>query len=232
MYDDQWISELRESSRASALDPETIAETVIFIGPSRRSGLPRACISHSPKDASLYSKSRLSLPHQQSSHGVTHLGDRNAIQRSVSDAFSDSLVQRFGILTRSILAQIRYFLSHPLTPRPLRFSRQRSLRHWTIHRAFLLHRSKLQKSRELELERQYNSMREACEALRLTDMYGLTTKEREQLDAPMEGGGKDVGRLYRIAMKKDGVWDGVPIEYARLQTETPPREGYNTEWTR
>nr|POE78645.1 hypothetical protein CFP56_62896 [Quercus suber] len=130
------------------------------------------------------------------------------------------------------ITQIRYFLSHPRTPRPLRFSRQRSLRHWTIHRAFLLHRSKLRKSRELELERQYNAMREACEALRMTDAYGLTTQEREQLDAPMEGGGKDVGRLFRIAMKKDGVWDGVPIEYARLQTETPPREGYNVDWTR
>lgn len=96
----------------------------------------------------------------------------------------------------------------------------------------MLHRANLKRTRERELERQYNSMREACEALRLTDAYGLTTEERAKLDAPMEGGGKDTGRLYRIAMSKEGVWKGVPIEYARLQTETPPREGYNVGWTR
>ena len=45
--------------------------------------------------------------------------------------------------------------------------------------------------------------------------------------------GKEMGRLYRIAMQKKGVWDGVPIEYARLQTESPGRDGgWNHEWTR
>ncbi|KAI6797726.1 hypothetical protein KC363_g298 [Hortaea werneckii] len=129
---------------------------------------------------------------------------------------------------------IRYHLQHPLTPRPLRFSRNRSLRHWTIHRAWRLYQARLQSARQLELERQYNSMASACEALRLIDNHGLTTEERGRLGADGETttGAKEMGRLFRIAMRKDDVWDGVPIEYARIQTETPPRDGFNEAWTR
>ena len=43
---------------------------------------------------------------------------------------------------------------------------------------------------------------------------------------------RQVGRLYRIAMEKKGVFQGVPIEYARCQTDTPPRDGWDHEWTR
>ncbi|KAI7198197.1 hypothetical protein KC365_g19231, partial [Hortaea werneckii] len=108
----------------------------------------------------------------------------------------------------------------------------RSLRHWTIHRAWRLYQSQLHTARERELERQYNSMASACEALRLIDNHGLTTEERGQLGAADGEPGKEMGRLFRIAMRKDDVWDGVPIEYARIQTETPPREGFNEGWTR
>ena len=82
-------------------------------------------------------------------------------------------------------------------PRPLRFSRNRALRHWTIHRAWQLYRAKVKKNRELELERQWNSMRDACEELRV--------------------GTGDGGRLFRKAMMKTGVWGhgGIPIEYSR-----------------
>lgn len=83
-------------------------------------------------------------------------------------------------------------------------------------------------------------MRAACEALRLTGEDGLAVSEeavgrtgrllkggaREQEMEELRsaaGRQKEVGRLYRIAMMKGGVWDGVPIEYARGQTETPPR---------
>ena len=48
---------------------------------------------------------------------------------------------------------IRYHLMHPKTPRPLRFSRMRALRHWTIHRAWMLFRRKKQAKEELELQR-------------------------------------------------------------------------------
>jgi len=75
-------------------------------------------------------------------------------------------------------------------------------------------------------------MYNACEALRLIDDRGLTAEDRVKMgETPDEG--KEMGRLYRIAMQKKGVWDGVPIEYARLQTESPGRDGgWNHEWTR
>lgn len=74
-------------------------------------------------------------------------------------------------------------------------------------------------------------MAAACEALRLIDRHGLTAEDRLQLGEGA-GDGKEMGRLYRIAMRKDGVWDNVPIEYARIQTDSPPREGWNHSWTR
>lgn len=72
-------------------------------------------------------------------------------------------------------------------------------------------------------------MAAACEALRLIDAHGLTAEERTKIG---ETNTKDEGRLYRIAMLKTGVWDKVPIEYGKIQTETPPRNGWNHEWTR
>lgn len=84
-------------------------------------------------------------------------------------------------------------------------------------------------------------MREACEALRLMDGNGMTVEDGllEGDGAPggksggkIAGTGKDVGRLYRIAMEKKGIWDSVPIEYARIQTDGPPKDGWNHEWSR
>ncbi|EME41150.1 hypothetical protein DOTSEDRAFT_73549 [Dothistroma septosporum NZE10] len=135
-----------------------------------------------------------------------------------------------GVKKDPRIVQIRYHLQHPLTPRPLRFSRTRALRHWTIHRAWQRYQTALRENRQLELERQYNSMNAACEALRLIDNHGLTADERSTLG--VGGESKEMGRLYRIAMMKNKVWDGVPIEYARIQTETPPRDGWNHGWTR
>ncbi|KAL1958266.1 hypothetical protein VTO42DRAFT_4774 [Malbranchea cinnamomea] len=107
---------------------------------------------------------------------------------------------------------IRYFLYHPLTPRPLRFSRNRYLRHWTIHRAWQLHQAKLRKAHEVELEKQWQSMRAACEELRT--------------------GAGDGGKLFRVSMNKRGVFNRpVPIEYGRLQMETPSKDGWNYDWT-
>jgi large subunit ribosomal protein L40 len=151
-----------------------------------------------------------------------------------------------------LVAQIRYHLQHPLTPRPLRFSRyanittlgsiptrsliivsirNRALRHWTIHRAWQLYQAKQREQHQSDLERQYNSMRVACEALRLIDNHGLTAAERLKLGEP-EAEGQQIGKLYRVAMQKKGIWDGVPIEYARIQTDTPPKDGWNHSWTR
>ena len=55
-------------------------------------------------------------------------------------------------------------------------------------------------------------MRDACEELRT--------------------GVGDGGRLFRVAMEKKGIWRGVPVEYARIQTEGPAREGWNHDWVR
>ncbi|KAH7045180.1 hypothetical protein B0J12DRAFT_577366 [Macrophomina phaseolina] len=120
------------------------------------------------------------------------------------------------------ITQIRYHLFHPQTPRPLRFSRLRALRHWTIHRAWMLFKRKQRRASELELERQYNAMRAACEHLRLVDDNGMPGPETN----------RNVGRLYRTAMMKNDVWAGVPIEYARPQVDTPPKDGWNHEWKR
>jgi large subunit ribosomal protein L40 len=134
-------------------------------------------------------------------------------------------------------ASIRYHLSHPLTPRPLHFSRNRFLRHWTIHRAWMLFLRKRRAAEERELERQYMSMRAACEHLRLLDAHGNRVSEEEAGGQGPDAGrlgvkGREVGRLYRSAMIKRGVWGSVPVEYARLQTDFPGREGWNHGWTR
>ena len=72
-------------------------------------------------------------------------------------------------------------------------------------------------------------MRDACEALRLMDANGMPATDGA---AGVGTQGKDVGRLYRIAMQKSNIWQGVPIEYARIQTDGPPRDGWNHEWKR
>ncbi|KAF9697408.1 hypothetical protein EKO04_004981 [Ascochyta lentis] len=135
------------------------------------------------------------------------------------------------------ITSIRYHLSHPLTPRPLHFSRNRYLRHWTIHRAWMLFLRKRRWAEERELERQYMSMRSACEHLRLMDSNGNRVSEAEAGGQGPDAGrlgvrGREVGRLYRSAMIKRGIWGSVPIEYARVQTDYPSRQGWNHEWTR
>jgi len=98
-------------------------------------------------------------------------------------------------------------------------------------------------------------MREACEALRNTgedglSVVGVPAGSGAGVEKKLGGGGgkvagvamheleaaaraqKEVGKLYRVAMMKGGVWDRVPIEYARAQTETPAMAGWDHGWTR
>ena len=107
-------------------------------------------------------------------------------------------------------------LSPKRIPPPLRMGRNRHLRHWTIHRAWLLFRRREREAREKTLMRQYQSISAACEALRLTSGPGT----------------RGEGYLYRVALEKKGVYglDGVPIEYARAQTETPATVPWNHDW--
>ena len=48
---------------------------------------------------------------------------------------------------------IRYHMQHPETPRPLKLSRMRALRHWTIHRAWMIMRRNKREREERELMR-------------------------------------------------------------------------------
>lgn len=94
-------------------------------------------------------------------------------------------------------------------------------------------------------------MRDACEALRLIGEDGLAIsngsnavpppgardpafvsiertsgkeKSTESIDVKaFAERQKQVGRLFRTSMNKTGLWEGVPIEYARAQTDTPPK---------
>lgn len=93
------------------------------------------------------------------------------------------------------------------TPAKLNFTEEEAIRHDTIHRAWQLHLRYQRERRELELERQYNKMRDAC-----TDLQGHSP------------------RLFRAAMIKDKSQSGFPIEM-RSMTDTPPKNGWDHEWT-
>lgn len=103
-------------------------------------------------------------------------------------------------------------------PPPLRMARLRHLRHWTIHRAWQLFRRQQREALDRERQRMHAGLFNACEELRRT--------------VGPEGRGE--GYLYRVAMEKKGVYgvEGVPIEYARFQTETPAKEAWNHGWKR
>ncbi len=87
-----------------------------------------------------------------------------------------------------------------------------------IHRAWQLYQFKQRDAHERELERMWHSMRDACEALRTLPVG--------------DGWHGSQGYLFRKAMRKEGVWDGVPIEATRSQTEWPSRQGWNMNWKR
>lgn len=103
-------------------------------------------------------------------------------------------------------------------PPPLRMARLRYLRHWTIHRAWLLFRRQQRETGEKERARMQAGMYNACEELRNT----------------AGPGDKDEGYLYRVAMERKGVWGkhAIPIEYARYQTDYAGAKPWNHEWTR
>ncbi|ROT41178.1 hypothetical protein SODALDRAFT_113469 [Sodiomyces alkalinus F11] len=107
---------------------------------------------------------------------------------------------------------------HGYAPPPLRMARNRWLRHWTIHRAWQLHQRRVRESLERERMRMHQGMHSACEELRVTEGPGL----------------KGEGYLYRVALEKKGLYglNAVPIEYARLQTETPARIAWDHDWKR
>ncbi|EXJ87967.1 hypothetical protein A1O1_04894 [Capronia coronata CBS 617.96] len=174
-------------------------------------------------------------PTLRNAAGQISTGITTTTTSSFSTSASRAAKKGRGAKPDQRITLIRYFLYHPttLTPRPLRFSRNRYLRHWTIHRAWNLYRAKVKQARQLELERQYNAMHAANEELRV--------------------GAGDGGKLFRKAQMKTGVWSiperggGVPIEYARGLVEWMGSTGglgssgtglgakakiWDSEWTR
>ena len=124
--------------------------------------------------------------------------------RQAQDPKIVNMKRHFGLLNPRVI------------PPPLRMGRNRHLRHWTIHRAWLLFLRTQRDDRERARMRQYQSMYHACEELRLTEGPGT----------------RDRGYLYRVSMEKHGVYrkGGIPIEYAKAQTETPGRAPWNHDW--
>lgn len=116
---------------------------------------------------------------------------------------------------------IRYHMQHPLMPRPLRLSRSRALRHWTIARAWKVWDSKRRNQAKMELRRQYQCIQDSMEVLR-------------NFDDGSSKDGKEGSRLYRIATEKRGIYSNgsIPIEYARLQTDTPATVPWDHDWKR
>ncbi|KAL4885058.1 hypothetical protein BJY04DRAFT_158769 [Aspergillus karnatakaensis] len=132
------------------------------------------------------------------------------VQSSASFSTTSPLMKKMRGRVDRRITMIRYFMYHPLTPRPLRFSRTRFLRHWTIHRAWQLYKNQRRQAHQLELQRQWQSMNAACEELRT--------------------GAGDGGKLFRKSQIKTRLFqDMFPIEYGRLQTEGPGT-GWNHEW--
>ncbi|KAJ5722591.1 hypothetical protein N7488_000626 [Penicillium malachiteum] len=153
--------------------------------------------------------------HETLARRATQPGPITAAVQTASFSSTTSLAKRKDSRSNvdKRITLIRYFLHHPLTPRPLRFSRNRYLRHWTIHRAWQLFQAKQRNNQQLELQRQYQSMQAACEELRT--------------------GAGDGGKLFRKSMNKKGIFnDMFPIEYGRMQTDYPPAEGWNHDWKR
>ncbi|KUL92056.1 hypothetical protein ZTR_01078 [Talaromyces verruculosus] len=173
---------------------------------------------HSPILASLANIFRIPITRPQvtpsTSTILQTLSARNSQQTSSFSTTPSLAKRKSAYKPDKRITLIRYFLYHPLTPRPLRFSRNRYLRHWTIHRAWQLYQSKLRTQQETELYRQQQAMSAACEELRTNC-------------------GERGAKLFRVSMNKRGVFtDLFPIEYARLQTDSPGREGWNHGWKR
>lgn len=79
--------------------------------------------------------------------------------------------------------------------------------HDTIHRAWQLHLRKQRIERDLDLERRYNRMRDACADLAEHDP-----------------------KLFKLAMQRDPA-ASFPLN-ARALTETPPTNGWDHDWKR
>lgn len=138
--------------------------------------------------------------------------------RAARDAAKKKKAQQNQKLDPKVAAMMSFLYAPTQTPAPLRMARNRQVRHWTIHRAWLLLQRRKEKQLHRELMGCQQSMANACEELR-------------NLEGP---GTRPEGWLYRRAMEKAGLWmkQAVPIEYARPLVETPGYRPWNHDWKR
>ncbi|ORY79879.1 mitochondrial ribosomal protein L28-domain-containing protein [Protomyces lactucae-debilis] len=102
---------------------------------------------------------------------------------------------------------MRDVLFRNATPAKLQLTEEEAIMHDTIHRAWQLHLRRQRTARDVDLERRYNRMREACADLAEHDP-----------------------KLFKLAMMRDPK-AGFPLN-ARALTETPPSSGWNHDWKR
>ncbi|KAI1383089.1 uncharacterized protein F4822DRAFT_92033 [Hypoxylon trugodes] len=183
-------------------------------------GSPRASLIPSTQTTTAAATS-LSLQVDSTSRSIHTTAPRTAYQNPRAPGFrgGDPRTEKKGNAPPPDPRITNLKVSMPRTvPAPLRFARNRYLRHWTIHRAWQLYQRQEREREQHELERMYQSMHNACEELRKTSGPGT----------------RDEGYLYRVAMEKKGAYghNGIPIEYARPLTETPAREPWNYDWKR
>ena len=105
--------------------------------------------------------------------------------------------------------------------------------HETIERAWFLHKRHVRRTRQAELERKFNCMKEAMETLRELDTRLYTEanveedpRQRTQLEIDTL---KTLKGVERRAL--DSRIRGLFPRELRIPTDTPPRGGWNHEWT-
>lgn len=146
---------------------------------------------------------------------------------------------------------VRYHMKHPLMPRPLRLSRDRALRHWTIARAWYIWQKKKRIQADLDLQRLFmsdlhllkinfalipsrNRMLANHNLHRKYQSIQLAMEILRNLDDGTAGNSKEGSRLYRVALEKKETYSrgSIPIEYARIQVETPGNVPWDHDWKR
>ncbi|KIP07664.1 hypothetical protein PHLGIDRAFT_127531 [Phlebiopsis gigantea 11061_1 CR5-6] len=105
--------------------------------------------------------------------------------------------------------------------------------HETIERAWFLHKRHIRRARQAEIERKFKCMEEAMETL-----YGLDT--RLYLEANVEEDPRQKSQLEIDTLKAlkgaerravDSRVRGLFPRELRVPTDTPPKDGWNHEWS-
>lgn len=200
---------LRAPTTTSLLSTTTTTTTAAAAAATLLTRAPHRAFTTTPSAPARIKPKEKAAPNKG---GAPHKQDNSAAARRARRA---AAAQRLDPKTANIM---KFIYAGSQVRAPLRMARQRHLRHWTIHRAWLLFRRKREETRLREMMRLHASMKHACETLRT-----------------MEGPGtRPQGYLFRKSMEKIGLWgmNVIPIEYARPLVETPGEKPWDHEWKR